>query len=49
VLIEIREGRRDDIAAVREMNRRAFEQKQESNFVDALRTNEGALLSLVTT
>jgi len=49
VLIEIREERPDDIAAVREVNRRAFEQEQESNIVDALRTNGGVLLSLVAT
>ena len=47
VLIEIREERSDDVAAVREVNRRAFGQNQESNIVDALRTNGGALLSLV--
>ena len=46
-MIEIREERPDDIAAVRDVNRRAFEQEQESNIVDALRTNGGALLSLV--
>jgi putative acetyltransferase len=49
VLIEIREERSDDVAAVREVNRRAFGQDQESNIVDALRTNGGALLSLVGT
>jgi len=49
VLIEIREERSDDVAAVREVNRRAFGQDQESNIVDALRTNGGALLSLVAT
>src|SRR5262245_27690926 len=47
--IEIREERPDDVAAVREVNRRAFGQEQESNIVDALRTNEGALLCLVAT
>ena len=47
MLIEIREERPDDISAVREVNRRAFGQQQESNIVDALRTNGGALLSLV--
>jgi len=45
--IEIREESPDDVAAVREVNRRAFGQEQESNIVDALRTNGGALLSLV--
>jgi putative acetyltransferase len=49
VLIEIREERSDDVAAVREVNRRAFGQDQESNIVDALRTNGAALLSLVAT
>jgi predicted N-acetyltransferase YhbS len=42
VLIEITEERSDDVAAVREVNRRAFGQDQESNIVDALRTNGGA-------
>jgi len=49
VLIEIREEHPDDVAAVREVNRFAFGQEQESNVVDALRTNGGALLSLVAT
>jgi putative acetyltransferase len=49
VLIEIREERPDDIATVREVNRRAFRQDQESNIVDALRANGGGLLSLVAT
>jgi len=49
VLIEIREERADDVAAVRNMNRRAFGQDQESNIVDALRANGAALLSLVAT
>ena len=49
MLIEIREERPDDIFAVREVNRCAFEQEQESNIVDALRANGGALLSLVAT
>jgi len=48
-LIDIREEHSDDVAAVREVNRRAFGQDQESNIVDALRTNGGALLSLVAT
>ena len=46
-MIEIREERADDVAAVRDLNRRAFEQDQESNIVDALRANGAALLSLV--
>ncbi len=49
MLIEIREECPDDIAAVRDLNRRAFEQDQESNIVDALRGNGAALLSLVAT
>jgi len=48
-VIEIREERADDIAAVRDLNRRAFGQDQESNIVDALRANGAALLSLVAT
>ena len=47
MLVEIREERPDDIAAVRKVNRRAFEEEQESNIIDALRTNGAALLSLV--
>jgi len=47
VLVEIREECPDDIAAIREVNRRGFEEEQESNIVDALRTNGAALLSLV--
>jgi len=47
VLIEIREERPDDIAAVREVNRRTFGQEQESNIVDALRANRASLVSLV--
>jgi len=33
-VIEIREEHADDIAAVRDLNRRAFGQDQESNIVD---------------
>src|SRR5947199_7751667 len=49
MLIEIREECPDDIPAVRNLNRRAFGQDQESNIVDALRANGAALLSLVAT
>jgi putative acetyltransferase len=49
VLIEIREERPDDVAAVRDLNTRAFGQDQECNIVDALRANGAALLSLVAT
>jgi putative acetyltransferase len=48
-LIEIREEHPDNVTAIREVNRRAFGQDQESNIVDALRTNGGALLSLIAT
>ena len=48
-MVEIREEKLGDIAAVRELTRRAFGQDQESNIVDALRTNGAALLSLVAT
>ncbi len=49
MLIEIREEHPDDVAAVRDLNRRAFGQDQESNIVDALRGSGAALLSLVAT
>jgi putative acetyltransferase len=49
VSIEIREECPDDVVAVRDLNRRAFGQDQESNIVDALRANRAALLSLVAT
>ena len=49
MLIEIREERPNDVAAVRDLNRRAFGQDQESNIVDALRANAAALLPLVAT
>ena len=44
---EIREERPDDFAAIREVNRLAFGQTQEGELVDALRANDGILLSLV--
>ena len=47
--IEIREEHTDDIAATRDVNKCAFGQEQEANIVDALRSNEGVLLSLVAT
>jgi putative acetyltransferase len=43
----IRDERPDDIPFVRDVNRLAFEQDQEPNIVDALRSNGAALLSLV--
>jgi putative acetyltransferase len=49
VFIEIREERPDDIAAIRDVNNRAFGQAREANIVDALRRNGAALLSLVAT
>jgi putative acetyltransferase len=48
-VIKVREEDPDDVAAVRDLNRRAFGQDQESNIVDALRANGAALLSLVAT
>ncbi len=47
--IEIGEERPDDVAVVRELNRRAFGQDQEGNIVDALMANGATLLSLVAT
>lgn len=46
-MIEIREELPGDIAAIRNVNQRAFAQDQEANIVDALRSNGAALLSLV--
>jgi putative acetyltransferase len=48
-LIEIRDERPSDVAAVRDVNKRAFGQDQEGNIVDALRSNGAVLLSLVAT
>ena len=48
-MIEIREETADDVAAIRDVNRRAFGQDQEGSIVDALRMNDAALLSLVAT
>src|ERR1051325_7392677 len=48
-MIEIREERADDVAAIRDVNKRAFGQDLEGNIVDALRSNGAALLSLVAT
>ena len=45
--IDIKEERPGDVAAIRDLNQRAFEQDQEANLVDALRSNGGGLLSLV--
>jgi putative acetyltransferase len=46
-VIEIRDERPNDVAAVRLVNQRAFEQDSEANIVDALRANGAAMLSLV--
>ena len=43
----VREERPEDIPLIREVNRLAFEQDQEANIVDALRSSGAALLSLV--
>ena len=43
----IRAERPEDIPRIRDVNRLAFEQDQEANIVDALRSNGAALLSLV--
>lgn len=47
--IEIVEERPGDVAAIRDLYQRAFGQNQEADIVDALRSNGGALLSLVAT
>ena len=47
VSINIREERPEDIPAIREVNRIAFGQSQEGTLTDALRANNGVLLSLV--
>lgn len=48
-MIEIREEQPDDIAAIRDVNTRAFGQDQEARIVDRLRQNGAARLSLVAT
>lgn len=48
-MLEVREERPDDIAAIRDVNERAFGQQQEGNIVDTLRSNGAVLLSLVAT
>jgi putative acetyltransferase len=47
--IEIRNEHSGDVSAIRRVNRLAFEQDQEANIIDALRTNGAVLLSLVAT
>jgi putative acetyltransferase len=46
-VIDIRDEQASDVAAIRDINRRAFGQEQEANIVDALRANGASLLSLV--
>lgn len=46
-MIEIRDERPGDVAAIRKVNRLAFAQDQEGRIVDALRANGAAMLSLV--
>lgn len=48
-MVQIREERPGDDAAIREVNERAFGRQQEANIVDALRCNDAVLLSLVAT
>lgn len=48
-LIEIRKERPGDVAAIRDLNQRAFGQGLEGTIVDALRSHEAVLLSLVAT
>ena len=47
--VEIRDERLEDIAAIRDVNRRAFAQDQEADLVDALRSASAVLISLVAT
>ena len=47
--VGIRQERADDLAAIRELNRRAFAQDDEGMIVDALRSNGAVLVSLVAT
>ena len=47
MLVEIREEKPGDVAAIRDVNKRAFGQDQEGRIVDALRSNDALLLSLV--
>jgi putative acetyltransferase len=46
-VIEIRQEQPEDVAAIRDLNRRAFGQEQEGRIVDALRAKGGVQLSLV--
>lgn len=49
MLIEVREERPGDHAAIPEINQSAFGQYQEANIVDALRAKGAVRLSLVAT
>jgi putative acetyltransferase len=46
-VIEIRQEQSEDVAAIRDLNGRAFGGEQEGQIVGALRANRGAQLSLV--
>jgi putative acetyltransferase len=48
-MIEIRAETSADVAAIREVNRRAFGQEDEGRIIDALRAGGGVLASLVAT
>jgi predicted N-acetyltransferase YhbS len=47
-MIEIREEHPADVAAIRDVNARAFGQNLEANIVDALRSNGAVLLRVGT-
>jgi putative acetyltransferase len=47
VVIDVRDERPDDLAAIREVNDRAFDQPLEGRIVDALRAHGAVRLSLV--
>jgi putative acetyltransferase len=46
-MIDIRDERPGDVAAIRDVNRLAFDREDESRIVDALRANNATTLSLV--
>ena len=46
-VIEIRDERPADVAAIRELTTRAFGQEEEARIIDRLRSNGAAMLSLV--
>ena len=47
MLVQTRDEAPEDANAIRDVNRRAFGQDEESNIVDAIRSNQAILLSLV--